>query len=67
MHYREVSTLAVDNNYWDTKLYWYGEDQDVTLFKILCRQEMVLRDSNLVMGPVSVEEEIRVRKIEAGN
>lgn len=28
------------------------------------RQEMVLRDSNLVMGPVSLEQELHIRKMQ---
>lgn len=31
---------------------------------LLCRQEMCLRDSNLVMGPVLLDDEIRIQKIQ---
>ena len=31
---------------------------------LFCRQELVLRDSNLVMGNIQVEEEIKLQELE---
>ena len=32
---------------------------------LLCRQELVLRDSNLVMGHIPVKEEMKIRQKES--